>query len=1059
MNTDVMRPIRHRAWLLPLAVLLSGALLLAAWLRVAAAPGQANPGPAAHSLTQFGKGEAAWDTPAGAGLLESLAGSLAAASLQTTTTPVLLAPTAPFDLRIVKSQIPQIFTVGANNRYIINVSRTNTETVSAAVIIEDILPAGMSWKPPTTASSTWDCTTSNATTVSCVYVGAIGATVVSLEPINVNVTVTSGIEPVVTNSARILTVDGDATNNAYTVTTTIDSVDLQIQKTVSSLNVTPGTPVTYTLVIRNEGPSLAQNVVVTDTLNVSVTYTSPNPEWSQTSPTLGRWDIPTLAKGASRTLTLVATPDTRLNGQVSNTARVFSSNRSDWNLSNNVATAYFFVGGMQISKSVSPTTPVSAGDLINYTVVIHNAGTAAVNGVFVRDVLSTCLTYVDGSSSLGITPSYNTSDRTVTLYQSSLAGGGSTTLWINARPNNTVTSGKTITNTASVSWGSPLITIYSNEVSTDASPGAALQIGKSDGLTQVNPGQYISYTVTITNVGSLATQINTLVVTDTFVSNLTYEALDKKGLDMTALRAGTNYQTWSINNKSLAPGDKISFEIGARVPSNASTASGSFAINRVLAFARDINTKPISSVSPDDQDEITSTPIYSLKIGKSVKPTQAKVGESFTFKIEVVNNGSTTINSIVVEDEFTADLDLTSATTTRGTATLNTGTREVVVSIPTLNAGETTSIVIVAKVNSSVTAAKTLRNRAQMSWPTNNTLRTSAVAFRVLPSSTLPGTGRAASPPGKTQFHPGMATRAGAATGINLAWLIGGAAVALILLALVLLCAGLLLYLRRPLYAGAVTRAGLLLFVVGLFGVAAAWMARPAARPEGQIAALQGAKPARATTIPRLPTATPLPPTPTLPAGVIVSQAQPEIEHLLPTPTPEVLPDYPIPTPTIGTTEGPDGGPPDSSAITRLIIPSMGLDTEVKYVPYNGDTWLIGGLKQEIAWMGDTSWPGLGGNTGLAGHVDLADGSAGPFWNLKNLKPGDQVIVYTESKVYTYQVREQTVVDDTDLSVVAPTDSPQVTLITCTGWDAELYAYMKRLIVYADLKSVKTAQE
>jgi len=36
------------------------------------------------------------------------------------------------------------------------------------------------------------------------------------------------------------------------------------------------------------------------------------------------------------------------------------------------------------------------------------------------------------------------------------------------------------------------------------------------------------------------------------------------------------------------------------------------------------------------------------------------------------------------------------------------------------------------------------------------------------------------------------------------------------------------------------------------------------------------------------------------------------------------------------------------------------MDTVVKYVPYDGLTWLIAGLQQEIAWMGDTSWPGLG---------------------------------------------------------------------------------------------------
>jgi sortase A len=173
------------------------------------------------------------------------------------------------------------------------------------------------------------------------------------------------------------------------------------------------------------------------------------------------------------------------------------------------------------------------------------------------------------------------------------------------------------------------------------------------------------------------------------------------------------------------------------------------------------------------------------------------------------------------------------------------------------------------------------------------------------------------------------------------------------------------------------------------------------------------------------------------------------------TPTPSSLPDYPIPSPTAQPSVGPDGGEPDASPILRIVIPTMGLDTVVKFVPFDGDTWLIGGLRQEVAWMGDTSWPGLGGNTGLAGHVDLADGSSGPFWNLKDLKSGDEVILYTESKVYTYHVRQQEVVDETDLSVVEPTDNAQVTLITCTGWDSLLRSYLQRLIVFADLVNIK----
>ncbi len=163
------------------------------------------------------------------------------------------------------------------------------------------------------------------------------------------------------------------------------------------------------------------------------------------------------------------------------------------------------------------------------------------------------------------------------------------------------------------------------------------------------------------------------------------------------------------------------------------------------------------------------------------------------------------------------------------------------------------------------------------------------------------------------------------------------------------------------------------------------------------------------------------------------------------------LPDYPIPSPVITVTPKPGESGPDTSSVVRIAIPALLLDTEVKYVPFDGFSWLINGLRQEVAWMGDTSWPGLGGNTGLAGHVTVAGMGDGPFRHLDSLPAGEIVILYTEENIYTYQVRESRVTDAEDMSVVLPSSNPQITLITCVDWDQEQQTYMNRLIVVADL--------
>jgi LPXTG-site transpeptidase (sortase) family protein len=178
--------------------------------------------------------------------------------------------------------------------------------------------------------------------------------------------------------------------------------------------------------------------------------------------------------------------------------------------------------------------------------------------------------------------------------------------------------------------------------------------------------------------------------------------------------------------------------------------------------------------------------------------------------------------------------------------------------------------------------------------------------------------------------------------------------------------------------------------------------------------------------------------------------------YLFATPKPfETLPSYPIPSPTFIATPEPGETGPDTSAVVRIVIPALGVDAEVAYVPFDGQSWLIQGLREEVAWMGNTSWPGLGGNTALAGHVTVAGLGDGPFRYLIDLKQGDEIILYTERNAYTYRVRERVVVAETDMWVTEPSETAQITLITCVDWNERIEMYLKRLVVFADQISVQ----
>jgi sortase A len=79
----------------------------------------------------------------------------------------------------------------------------------------------------------------------------------------------------------------------------------------------------------------------------------------------------------------------------------------------------------------------------------------------------------------------------------------------------------------------------------------------------------------------------------------------------------------------------------------------------------------------------------------------------------------------------------------------------------------------------------------------------------------------------------------------------------------------------------------------------------------------------------------------------------------------------------------------------------------------------------------------------------------GPFRHLDELPDGELVLIYTEQNIYTYQVRESEVTDDSDMSVALPSNNPQITLITCVNWDQDSRTYLNRLVVVADLVSTE----
>ncbi len=130
---------------------------------------------------------------------------------------------------------------------------------------------------------------------------------------------------------------------------------------------------------------------------------------------------------------------------------------------------------------------------------------------------------------------------------------------------------------------------------------------------------------------------------------------------------------------------------------------------------------------------------------------------------------------------------------------------------------------------------------------------------------------------------------------------------------------------------------------------------------------------------------------------------------------------------------------PGAEQAVRIQIPSIGVDAPI----VQGDGWeqLKKGVGQHIG----TANPGQDGNLVLSAHNDIFGEI---FRNLDQLKPGDQIIIYSNQRSYTYVITGWEVVEPTQVEVMAPTRDPTSTLISC-------YPYLvdnKRIVVKAKLQ-------
>jgi len=532
-----------------------------------------------------------------------------------------------------------------------------------------------------------------------------------------------------------------------------------------------------------------------------------------------------------------------------------------------------------------------------------------------------------------------------------------------------------------------------------------------------NPGHKFTFTIDIKNTGGAPAF--DIVVTDTFP-----DALIISDVETTKGHVIINQNQVTINIGSLDASKSVTITVETKAKSDI-LVDLTLYNTAYITYSDGVNIYSISTNTVMFQIVVSPIPtptghpqIYADKI---VEPLSVQAGEHLTFTIRLKNTGGSQAINIVVQDVFPNLLTLDSVDTTKGHGKIN--QNQVLVTIDSLGVDKTVTITVYATAKQNVSGNVTLYNTAYITFSdgvNSYSVSTNTVAFQITTygAGGLPATGG-------IELNPGSPCIVQIPITVGVFLIILGTGLSVVKYRLRAIRSS-----NHPWYFNIAT----LLIVSGMILSLTACAIDSSKKVAEQVPALE--KP----TI--LSTETPN-----------IQIAQPVIN--ISTPTLEALPDYPIPTPPLLEGSDNDGMPKDISPVKRIVIPDIDLDTIVKYVPFEGNTWPIAGLKTEVIWMGNTSWPGLGGNTGLSGHVTLEDGSDGPFKNLSKLTAGDQVVLYTEFNKYIYSVRDKQIVSENEISVLNSADQSMITMVTCSDWSIALKRYLSRLVVYSDLIEVQ----
>lgn len=578
-----------------------------------------------------------------------------------------------------------------------------------------------------------------------------------------------------------------------------------LTKTASDTTDVAVGPITYTYIVENTGNTTIDTITIADVHDGNGTSPVPaNAVLTNTSglssDVAGDAQIDSLAPGDTASFTAsytVTQEDIDIGNDISNTATASGTPKGGILVPAVDSETVDLVDPsplLTISKTANDTTNVIANQLITYTYIVTNTGKITIDNVTVND----------SHSGLGTAPipANEVLTNTSTLSENITANDGV----IDAlSPGDIVTFtasyvitqsdidlGLNVNNTASAN-GTPkagAFTPPTNSVSVDlVNQAPAILLTKTfvnadnDGSTSINLNDVLTYTVTATNTGN--TTINNVVVTDSKISPNSFSC---------------------ASLPPVAPGGTVA------------------AINRCVLIGTytvkqdDVNTGNINNIAsvttanlPNIPNTVVNTPVIQNSSLSIVKPTPDNADEdgsgtitlndTLTYTITATNNGTVTLNNVVVTDSKISpssincpvlnlgdtcvltgsyqvqqtdvdagEVDNTASVDSDETGSFDANNKSFTARNPAIAIIKTASVAGGGAVNDIITYTFSVKNMGDVTLNTvvvNDTL-TGSVNLPVTPASLLPGetgTAQATYAIKQTDLNTGSVTNSATATG------------------------------------------------------------------------------------------------------------------------------------------------------------------------------------------------------------------------------------------------------------------------------------------------------